>query len=57
MDDLFAVGRLLEGLNPQLDGVGFLPSIGVPRSHAREAYLRILRSPYRDCGLLVEWRD
>lgn len=55
-DEAIAVGNLLAGLDVKL-GHAFTAEIGVPRSRAREAYLRVFHSPYRDRGLLVEWRD
>jgi hypothetical protein len=57
LEDVLAEMRLLEGLDAEIPGGSFSVDIAVPRSRAREAYLRILRSPYRDLGLLVEWKD
>jgi hypothetical protein len=57
IEDVHAVLRILEGLGAEISGGGFSVDIAIRRSHAREAYLRILHSPYRDLGLLVEWKD
>jgi hypothetical protein len=56
-EEAFAVKRLLGGLNVSFSSGGPSIDVEIPRSQAREAYLRIARSPYRDRGLLVEWED
>jgi len=53
-DEAFEEVQLLVGLRPEYTG-WFTIDLAVPRSKAVEAYRRILKSPYRDRGLLVEW--
>jgi hypothetical protein len=57
LEETLAVGDLLVGLDAGLDGHSFTIAVLVRRSQAREAYLRILSSPYRGRGSLREWKD